>query len=68
MQKGSLEASRSATIAGGFFLLAGGLSRVEIIDLIAKGYTAMAYGFLLLMAIPLMTVGPVRILRRSPQR
>ena len=39
------------------------LSRVGLIDLVAKGYGAMAYGFLALFALPLLTIGVVRIWR-----
>lgn len=56
---------QSAFIAAGVLILAGGLSRFGIIDLISKGYTAMAYGFLLFMALPLLTVGIYRILKRD---
>ena len=41
------------------------LSRVGLIALVAKGYGAMAYGFLLLFALPLLTIGVVRIVRRQ---
>ena len=37
------------------------LSRFGLIELVARGYTAMAYGFLLLFALPLSTVGVYRI-------
>jgi uncharacterized membrane protein YkvI len=39
------------------------LSRVGLIALVAQGYTLMAYGFLALFALPLLTVGVRRILR-----
>lgn len=39
------------------------LSRVGLIALVAKGYGAMAYAFLLLFALPLLTIGVVRIWR-----
>ena len=45
--------------------LAALLSRLGLIDLVASGYTAMAYGFLLLFALPLLPVGVVRIHRAS---
>jgi len=41
------------------------LSRIGLIDLVARGYTAMAYGFLALFALPLLTVGVYRIHRAS---
>jgi len=43
------------------------LSRLGLIDLVARGYTAMAYGFLLLFALPLLTVGVYRIVGASRQ-
>ena len=39
------------------------LSQLGIIALVAQGYTLMAYGFLALFALPLLTVGVVRIWR-----
>ena len=39
------------------------LSRVGLIALVAKGYGAMAYGFLALFALPLLTIGVVLIVR-----
>lgn len=41
------------------------LSRLGLIDLVARGYTLMAYGFLALFAAPLLTVGVVRIYQAS---
>lgn len=41
------------------------LSRLGLVDLVARGYTAMAYGFLALFAAPLLTVGVARIARAS---
>lgn len=42
--------------------LAAVLSRLGLIELVARGYSVMAYGFLLLLALPLCTVGVYRIL------
>ena len=39
------------------------LSRLGLIALVADGYEAMAYGFLLLFALPLATVGLYRIVK-----
>lgn len=44
------------------------LSRFGIIALVAQGYTAMAYGFLLLLALPLVTVGLYKIAKARSQR
>lgn len=39
------------------------LSRFGIIALVARGYTLMAYGFILFLVVPLLTVGTYRIWR-----
>jgi uncharacterized membrane protein YkvI len=41
------------------------LSRVGLIALVARGYTLMAYGFLALFALPLLTIGVWRIFKDS---
>ncbi len=46
-----------AALTASVLLAAALLSRLGIIALVAKGYTAMAYGFLALFALPLLTVG-----------
>jgi uncharacterized membrane protein YkvI len=48
-------------LAVGVLVGALGLSRVGIIDLVAQGYTTMAYFFIGIFAIPLLTVGVLRI-------
>lgn len=50
-----------AAIALVCVLVSGGLSLFGIVPLIAQGYGTMAYGFLLLFALPLLTVGIYRI-------
>lgn len=52
-----------ASITAAILLVAALLSRLGIIALVAQGYTLMAYGFLLLFALPLSTVGVFRIVR-----
>lgn len=46
------------------------LARFGIIDLVARGYGALSWGFIALLALPLLTVGVVRIVRdgRPPVR
>jgi uncharacterized membrane protein YkvI len=39
------------------------LARFGIIDLVARGYGALSWGFIALLALPLLTVGVVRIVR-----
>jgi uncharacterized membrane protein YkvI len=53
------------TLTVAVLVLAALLSRLGLIDLVARGYTAMAYGFLLLFALPLVTVGLYRIVRAA---
>jgi uncharacterized membrane protein YkvI len=57
-----LTGSQSALISCAVLVGAVLLSQVGIIDLVAIGYTAMAYAFLALFALPLVTVGVYRIL------
>lgn len=53
-------------VATGLLLIgAAVLSRVGLIALVAKGYGALAYGFLFLFALPLLTVGFARLVRRK---
>jgi uncharacterized membrane protein YkvI len=55
---------QSGLLAVGVLVGALILSRVGIIALVAQGYTMMAYFFIALFAIPLLTVGVLRI--RNP--
>lgn len=55
---------QSGLLAVGVLVGALVLSRVGIIALVAQGYTMMAYFFIALFAIPLLTVGVLRI--RNP--
>lgn len=52
----------SGLVGAGILLGAALLSQVGIISLIATGYTAMAYAFIAIFALPLLTVGLGRIL------
>lgn len=65
-----LTGAQRALISGAVLAGAALLSQVGIIDLVAVGYTAMAYLFLALFALPLVTVGLYRILvsRGEPQQ
>jgi uncharacterized membrane protein YkvI len=57
-----LTSLQSGVLGGSILVLATILSRVGIIALVAQGYTIMAYFFIALFAIPLLTVGLYRIL------
>lgn len=46
-------------------LVASGLSRFGLIDLIARGYGTIAWGFLLLFVVPVLTIGTYKILVRT---
>lgn len=51
-------------LGAGVLIAAAALSQVGIIALVARGYAFMGYLFIALFALPLMTVGLVRILQR----
>lgn len=50
-----------ASIAGVALLLASALSEVGIVDLIARGYGGIAWGFLFVYLIPLFSIGIYRL-------
>lgn len=52
---------QKGTIAFGALILAIILSQIGIIDLIAKGYTVMAYAMMAVFFIPLLTIGVYKI-------
>ncbi|MCZ2835942.1 YkvI family membrane protein [Modestobacter sp. VKM Ac-2985] len=54
---------QSALFTGGVVLAGALLSQVGIIALVAQGYTLMAYGFIAVFALPLLTIGVWRIVR-----
>jgi len=47
--------------------LAGGLSSLGIISLIAEGYGTIAWGFMIVYVIPLLTIGVYKILKANNQ-
>ena len=49
-------------IASIFLLIAFGISSFGLINLIAKGYGALSWGFLLVYLLPLVTIGTYKIL------
>jgi uncharacterized membrane protein YkvI len=53
--------------AAAILLIAMLLSRFGIIALVAKGYTLMAYGFIALLVLPLLTIGLVRIIKAGQE-
>ena len=55
-----------AVVAGMVTVLSLVMSRFGIIDLIAKGYGTLAWGFLVVFTLPLLTVGLWRIAGRRP--
>lgn len=58
---------QTGALTVGVLVTAAILSRVGLIALVAQGYGAMAYGFLLLFALPLLTIGLFRIVRQRHQ-
>ena len=61
----TLSSRKRAMIAIGILLLALLLSRFGIIDLIAKGYGAMTWIFMLIFVLPLFTVGAWKVLKQT---
>lgn len=59
----TLNRVQHASIAASALILAGVLSDVGIVDLIARGYGGIAWGFLFVYLIPLCTVGIYRLRR-----
>lgn len=64
-RSGSFSPAQRALIATAVLGVATLLARFGIIDLVARGYGALAWGFILLLALPLLTVGVWRIARGS---
>jgi uncharacterized membrane protein YkvI len=62
----ALDPLSRAGIAVAAILVSAGLSLWGITALIAKGYGTMAWGFLLVYVIPLLTIGIYRLARRNP--
>lgn len=58
---GGLSPLQRGLIGAGVLAAAALLSRVGIVALVAQGYTYMAYGFIALFALPLLTVGVYRV-------
>jgi uncharacterized membrane protein YkvI len=52
-----------ALVAAGVMVLAGLLSSLGVVDLIASGYGTMSWGFLAVYVAPLLTIGIWRIVR-----
>ena len=63
LDRPTLSARSIALLTAAALIVAALLSRVGLIALVARGYTVMAYGFLALFALPLLTVGVWRIVR-----
>mgnify|MGYP001547266883 FL=1 len=57
----TLSPTSRAMIAVSAILVSAGLSLIGITDLIAKGYGTLAWGFLAVYVIPLMTVGVYKL-------
>ena len=57
----NMKPTMRAAIAVFTILLSAGLSLIGITDLIAKGYGTMAWGFLVIYVLPLMTLGIYRL-------
>lgn len=65
---GGLSGLQSGLLGAGILVAAALLSRFGIIELVATGYTLMGYFFIALFALPLLTVGLVRLVRAGDQK
>lgn len=64
--EGGLSKLQSGLLGAGVLVAAALLARVGIIELVATGYTAMAFVFLGVFAVPLFTVGLYKVLKTEP--
>ena len=64
---GKLTRGQKAVTAVGVLVAAAGLSTFGIIDLVARGYGTLAWGFIALVVLPLFVVVPWRSLRAAGQ-
>ncbi len=62
---GGLTPRQKAVTAVGVLGVAAGLSTFGIIDLVARGYGTLAWGFIAVVVVPLFVVVPYRMLRTS---
>ena len=62
-----LTRAQKAGTAVGVLVAAAGLSTFGIIDLVARGYGTLAWGFIALVVVPLFVVVPYRALRAAKQ-
>lgn len=65
MKKQALTSMQKALGSVIVLVLAVILAQVGIIALVARGYTIMGYGFLVLHALPLVTIGLYKIVKRT---
>lgn len=66
--RSGLTPRQAGWVAAAILLTSAILSRVGIIALVAQGYSLMAWGFLLMFALPLLTVGVRRLLADASVR
>lgn len=57
-----------ALVAGVVIIVSGGLAGFGLATLIARGYGTMAWGFMIVYVIPLLTVGIYKLQRYTPSR
>ena len=62
---GKLTRVQKAATAVGVLVAAAGLSTFGIIDLVARGYGTLAWGFIALVVLPLFVVVPYRMMRAA---
>lgn len=60
-----LTPKQNAAVTVFVLIMATVLAKVGIIDLIAKGYTWMAYGMIVVYALPLVTIGLYKVIKHN---
>lgn len=63
----ALSRLQHGAVAGGTIILSGALSSFGIVALVARGYGTLAWGFMLVFILPLMTVGLYQIVTSKLQ-
>lgn len=68
MGKNTLSRAQQGSVTVFILVVATVLAKVGVIDLVAKGYTALAYGFILIYLVPMLTIGVYKVVKGKPIR
>lgn len=62
---GVFQGGPRVAVAAVLLLMGAGLARFGLVDLIAKGYGALTWAFLLIFVVPVLTLGPLKLQRST---